>query len=210
MQQRDENTQVSEEILPPDASRSGQNATYVPCDIRNARQNYGVCLHIIKAFEEDRLSESCTDCARAINRNECASMKMRKEELKAGRALYFKQRVVPVKVVSDNSENMAESKVKVDKTSPSYIRGWNAAGQKAKTPPSSSVKRSRPAPVKTVPGTASKPKAKEKQSEMADLINQMVAEESVKAPVGPEKTVSAAESRRMKAREMARRMRGGK
>lgn len=55
MQQRDENTQVSEEILPPDASRSGQNATYVPCDIRNARQNYGVCLHIIKAFKKTGL-----------------------------------------------------------------------------------------------------------------------------------------------------------
>lgn len=125
-QQRVEEKQVD---LPPSASRSGKNTTYIGCDVRHSRQNYGVCLFVIQAYDEDRLDKNMSECARAITGGYCTAEKMRQEEKEAGKALYFKEREIKVTVVPDKKEQPVRS---VDKQSPSYLRGWNAVGGKAK------------------------------------------------------------------------------
>lgn len=139
MQQREETT------LPPSASRSGKNTTYIGCDVRHSRQNYGVCLFVIQAYDEDRLDKNMSDCARAITGGYCTAEKMRQEEKEAGKALYFKEREIKVTVVPDKQEQPTRS---VDKQSPSYLRGWNSVGGKAKRPTAAPVSRAKP-PKKT-------------------------------------------------------------
>lgn len=121
---------VEETVLPPSASRSGKNTTYIGCDVRHSRQNYGVCLFVIDAYENDRLDKNMSDCARAITGGYCEASKMHQKEKDAGRALFYKEREIKVTVVPEASERPTHN---IDRNSPSYIRGWNAVGGKPST-----------------------------------------------------------------------------
>lgn len=151
MQQQQRET-TAEQVLPPEASRSGKNATYIGCEVRHARQNYGVCLFVIKAHDENTLDQNMKDCARAITGGYCQAETMRQKEKEAGRALFYKEREIKVAVVADKPEQASRP---VNKNSPSYIRGWNAVSGKTKNAIGSSQ-------ANTTPVCQSKPKPKAK------------------------------------------------
>lgn len=119
-------------VLPVEASMSGRNAFYQFCDARQQQVNYAVCLHTLKAIEEDRLArDQFTDCQRYYCHNTCPAKGMREEERKAGKALYFKER--PRHVYESTKKQAAEdgavSSGKYDMSNPSYARGWAIGGR---------------------------------------------------------------------------------
>lgn len=179
-QQREQESANAEQILPPDASRSGVNTVYVPCAIRNARQHYGVCLNIIKANNEDRLSESCKDCARAILHGNCPSDKMRQEELKAGKALYFVPRVE--RVAKTSNDDGVTTAVNVDRSSESYQRGWNAVGKKSKPVPIRPALKGSTKRAKSQPAVEKDDfkRGLSSNASMTDVVNDMVSQENAK------------------------------
>ncbi|QNK01644.1 hypothetical protein [Dyella telluris] len=85
------NDPINEDKLPMGESRSGSNGYYFWCDQYSGRSNYAVCLHTIEAVLEKRpnLRTSCQD---AICSRTCPAIKMRKEEMQVGHALYFRDR----------------------------------------------------------------------------------------------------------------------
>jgi len=185
---------MSEEIAehyPPSKSCSGSNAYYHFCHIRGGQQNYGVCMHIIKAIEEDRIgSDSFVDCQRACTRDDCQAKKMRAEEIAAGRALYYKERT-NINPSNKRSEREAQegalivSSGKYDMTNPSFARGWNAVGAASKSKiDSPAVSKTRPLPSPT-----SQPKPQKKsgfvEESMADLVNVIARESKAQAAVQP-------------------------
>lgn len=125
-----------ENDLPPEASRSGKNSIYIGCSVRQARQNYGVCLFIVQAYDEDRLNQSMKDCARAMTGNYCEARQMQQEEKAAGKSLYFKERQIKVTVIDDNAKPVKS----IDKNSTSYKRGFNANTSKSKSVSASKAK----------------------------------------------------------------------
>jgi hypothetical protein len=73
---------------PVSASKSGQNTLYHHCAVYDGRSNYAVCLHTIAAVLEKR-AQLRSGCPEAIQNRTCPAMRMRKNELDAGRALYY-------------------------------------------------------------------------------------------------------------------------
>jgi hypothetical protein len=101
-------------------SIGGQNRYTFTCDYVEQKRYYGVCLWLMKSFEEGKLQfdERREDCGTAMKCAKCPAMKMRAEEIAADKAIYY----------TDPENPPAPSTSKVDKTSPSYIRGWNQVG----------------------------------------------------------------------------------
>lgn len=78
------------EIYPAEASEQGCNAFYLDsCEHVGHRPAYAACLKKVELRKHGRLDISYSDCSAAIGKKECRAMKMRKEELAEGRALYF-------------------------------------------------------------------------------------------------------------------------
>lgn len=132
---------ITKDTLPPSASMSGKNTVYIHCDHIGRRSSYGVCLFTIKAFEEGRLSD-LSECASCIQ-NGCSAMKMRSQELEAGRALFFKERTAAPVIPADDSKPARVINGPTQPHNPNYMRGWDAVGgesptkskRPAKTPP---------------------------------------------------------------------------
>lgn len=211
MQQREP---VTTEKLPPEASRSGKNAYYVPCEVVHSRPNYGVCLFVIKAYDEDRLNGSYADCARAIHGGYCEARKAQQEEQKAGRALYYKEREIPTVKIADDTPPEQQPLEKVDKNSASYIRGWNSVtGNKAKPLGHKAAVPNKRKPIKqkSVTPTDELSKGMEAAGSMTDAVNDAAADaqKAVNAVEDTQKKESASQSvleRRNRAKEVARKM----
>lgn len=206
---------VEETVLPPSASRSGKNTTYIGCDVRHSRQNYGVCLFVIDAYENDRLDKNMSDCARAITGGYCEASKMHQKEKDAGRALFYKEREIKVTVVADTSERKPHN---IDKNSPSYIRGWNAVSGKQGTrsvEPVSTTARLAPKKtarkVKTV--DAFEQSLVDGRGDLAKTLTDAAKQETKKVEAKqstPEKTIdtSSNEARIKRAQRIAQLMKG--
>ena len=203
--------QAEEIIYPPEKSMSGSNTTYIGCEVRNARQHYGICLYRLRNV--DRGEETEVGCARAMNGNYCQAKTMRAEEQAAGRALYYVERKIPVRIVKDDSDEVSTAaSANIDKSSASYQRGWAAVG--AKTVPT----RLKPSTRAVKP--VAKPKPVKPQSDfekgmnatggVVDAINDAAKEarEESKPKVETKPITSEREERLRKAREAALRMRG--
>lgn len=112
------------EKIPLRVSMGGDNAYYFWCELHEGQRAYGVCLSLMKAYKDGNLVADSADiydsCAAAFKRSKCPAMKMRKEEVTAGHALFFKQRIKRGASFSEAGESKA-----VDKSSESYKRGWN-------------------------------------------------------------------------------------
>jgi hypothetical protein len=103
-----------------DKSIGGQNRYTFTCDYVEQKRYFGVCLWLIKSFEEGKLQYDTRreDCGTAMKCGKCPAVKMRAEEIAANKAIYY----------TDPQNPPAQASIKVDKTSPSYIRGWNMVG----------------------------------------------------------------------------------
>lgn len=90
---REEEKFEDNEIYPAEASEQGCNAYYLPgCEIAGHRPAYAACLKKIADRKNGRLTTSLSECSAAIGKKECPAMRMRKEELVEGRAIYFLNR----------------------------------------------------------------------------------------------------------------------
>lgn len=156
---------------------AGNNTVYCHCQTLNKRNNYGVCLFTVKAFEEAKLSHD-SDCYGAINSGSCEARRLRQQERDAGRALFFKKREIPVTVVSDNKE------IRVNRESDAYRRGWMRGGVTSKQPAGLSSPKAKPITQAPTP----KPKKEEGFSIKGSLS------EAVTAAVKMESSSKAAQS----------------
>lgn len=179
---------VTTEMLPPEASMAGTNTVYCHCQALNKRNNYGVCLFTLKAFEEAKLSGD-SDCYQTINSGSCEARRLRQQERDAGRALFFKKREIQVTVVTEQRE------IRVDRDSESYKRGLSRAV---------ATKRSHtPAPTQPIAKTVlPKPKNDDGFSikgSLSDAVNAAVRMESSVKPSSPKKSLSLLERARIAA-----------
>lgn len=186
------------DLYPVEFSRSGSNAHYHFCPIRGCQQSYGVCMHILDAIKEDRLTkDSFVDCQRAYLRDDCEAKRMRAEEIAANRSIYYKPRT-NLNPVNTRPERDAQDKAlvissgKYDMSNPSFARGWNMAGgdsEKSGRPinkaPSGGA---RPAPPKAAPP---KPKSGFIEESMADLVNVIASEKPKAAEAKPKAAAPA-------------------
>ena len=169
-------------IVPVEMSRSGRNATYFFCHRRQQQVSYAVCLHTLKAIEENRIAgSSFEECSRAYVHNDCYAKNMLKEERAAGHALYYKERILatPTKsVVVDG----AKSSGKYDMSNPSYARGWAIGGREGYSTDKPVPKRTVVKPTRNI-GPVKKSGFVEEG--MADVVNALMKEHETKkaAPV---------------------------
>lgn len=78
------------EIYPVEASAQGHNSYYLAnCEHVGHRPAYCACLKKVAERKNGRLDTQYSECSAAIGKKECVAMKMRKEEIAEGRALYF-------------------------------------------------------------------------------------------------------------------------
>jgi hypothetical protein len=83
---------VDEMVYPPKMSEGGINAYYLDdCAVVGHRPNYAVCLNKVNALKRDGTLRG-SECETAIRHKTCKALALRKEELKAGRAIYFVHR----------------------------------------------------------------------------------------------------------------------
>lgn len=86
------------EQQPVTASADGQRNAYIhSCDALKQRRHYAVCLHLCSERKGGRLDIIYSDCSALIGKKTCPALKMRKEEIEAGHAIYFEERrkIVP-------------------------------------------------------------------------------------------------------------------
>lgn len=82
--------------IPVEASADGKrNAWMIHCGVVQHVKAYCVCIHLCKQRKEGRLPTQYSDCSAAIGKKECPALKMRKEELAEGHAIYFRERNTP-------------------------------------------------------------------------------------------------------------------
>lgn len=82
-----------DEVYPVSASALPSNAHHIhACRIIGQSQPYAACLKRINDCEAGLIQEAYTECRRAIGGPACDAWKMRGEEVKAGRALYYLNR----------------------------------------------------------------------------------------------------------------------
>lgn len=63
------------------------------CDIVMHSKNYATCLHLIDTRASGKLETLYSECSVAISKKRCPALAMRKEEVNAGHAIYFKERI---------------------------------------------------------------------------------------------------------------------
>ena len=99
--------QVNRDItIPPEASADGKrNAWTIHCGVVQHAKAYCVCIHLCKQRKEGRLPTQYSDCSAAIGKKECPALKMRKEELAEGHAIYFRERVNAVADIEQKAKS---------------------------------------------------------------------------------------------------------
>jgi hypothetical protein len=85
---------MEQQINGVDASADGKrNAYSFACSVVGYRPNFSVCLHLMTQRKLGRLNVNYATCSAAIGNKTCPAIKMRKEELDKGQAIYFVERV---------------------------------------------------------------------------------------------------------------------
>jgi hypothetical protein len=81
-------------LEPIESSADGKrNAFHHHCAIVQGNKPYAVCLHLCEKRKQKALPVIYSDCSAAIGRKACPALKMRKEEIEKGHAIYFKERL---------------------------------------------------------------------------------------------------------------------
>lgn len=168
-------------IYPVEMSQSGRNSYYQFCEHRQQQVSYAVCLHTIKANNENRLrKDDFTECQRALCHGTCPAHALRQEELEANHALYYVPRRESVVFTSKETapkDDGSKSSGKYDLNNESYARGWAQVGSKIHGEPR------KPRPAYTPP--PAKPKSHFIEASMADVITQMAKEDRAKPKPPP-------------------------
>lgn len=82
--------EAREQNHPVDASLGGDNAFYLGhCGVVDHRPPYAMCMKHVADRKEGRLDSRWAACSAAVGNKTCAAIKLRKEELAAGKALYY-------------------------------------------------------------------------------------------------------------------------
>jgi hypothetical protein len=153
---------MSDQKLPISMSAGGDNTVHIHCVFIEQQKAYAACLHIQNLYKTDPDNVLYSDCFRGIERDRCAAVGMRKEEVEAGKALHYEPQ---------SDANILISK---HKDSPEYARGWNRTGGKIDDLPSK--------PMNSTPSyTKPKPVEKSGQYDAMDLskvVTEMAAEET--------------------------------
>jgi hypothetical protein len=96
-----------DEIYTIEKSAEGTNAYYCDyCNVAGYRPNYASCLRRIKDAEKGELSTVEASCGTAIKRGICPSLELQREEVKAGKALYYLNRIKMRQNQHDNADVM--------------------------------------------------------------------------------------------------------
>lgn len=96
-------------ILPPEVSGDGKrNAYHHQCAIIGNQQAYASCVDKLARRKHGALPVIFSDCSAAIGKKVCPAIAMRKEELAAGKAIYFieRQRFTGLSVLIDKAKEM--------------------------------------------------------------------------------------------------------
>jgi hypothetical protein len=110
------------------SSAMANNMQELDCDTRESKVKYMICLNILKALKEKRLS-GFESCVVKIKKGDCPALKMRKEEIEKGEPIYFQPREeVAKKVHVENKETDPELK-----ETDAYKRGANLVSNTAKS-----------------------------------------------------------------------------
>lgn len=160
-------------IYPPEKSMSGRNSTYRFCEARGQSAAYAVCLHTLKAIDENRLdSNQAIDCQRAYCHGQCVAADMRKEEIAAKQALYYVERraVIINGPAKEETADHNKSSGKYDLNNESYARGWAQVGSKIH----GEARQKRPAYV-----PPPKPKSGFVEHDAAAVLNSMMEKKDV-------------------------------
>jgi len=179
------------EKIPVGMSAGGDNAYYHNCNHVQHSKAYAACLHINARYKDGSLDkELYNDCATAIRREGCPAVRMRKEEIEKGEALYYKPRKdakIPI--------------VKIDKSSLSYAKGWNQVGGKSDNLPAN----------KPPTNQIVKPKAEKKEGLQARNVDYSeVINKTIKEQKSPEEEKSSKQTKPLTLAEIAAQMRGDK
>lgn len=157
---------------PLEASTWGKNAFYHHCRVTEQRRNFAACMNILLAIRDKRINEGSDygGCVNAVKNGNCPAVAMRKEEIAAGHAIYYKERQIPVSIIeADPQPDVTGPRYP---NHPSYMRGWASAGSKKSRP--NDFK-----PAQTVvKATPKKPQGEDFSdiTTVADAINQAVKE----------------------------------
>lgn len=105
-----------DEVYPATVSAGGNNAYYLTgCELVGHRPSYCVCLNKIKAYERDRTLRGL-QCESEIRDKVCPAIKMRDQELAAGKALFFVNRT---KLMAFNDEQARIERDRIVASKPS-------------------------------------------------------------------------------------------
>jgi len=105
-----------------DKSMGNQNRHSFWCDDLQQRRMYGGCLYLVDAYKAKRITatDSSQNCAIAMSRGQCNALKMRDEEIAAGKSIYFIEAQAKPERVGSVADMTGDE---------SYQRGWNQVGK---------------------------------------------------------------------------------
>lgn len=115
---------MTEASAPIERSEQTDNVYTFWCDFHEQRRYYRSCLYLIARAKAGVYKAESSDersCANAIKRgcSACLALKMRQEEVEKGRSFYYLQRQGTL-----DRPRKPESEIRIDKSSPSYRRGF--------------------------------------------------------------------------------------
>lgn len=187
-----------------DKSIGGNNRHTFWCESHQQMRFYGTCLNLKDAYENGRIKPDTShpqgDCATAMCKGNCVAIKMREEEIAAGKSLYFKEAQIRTERIVRETEGNDES----------YLRGWNQVGR------SLGKEEKKMTVSKPVEKTVSQPQKKSeieiKTVDMAALITKEVRAEQARSPkeqiiAMKRQIVSIAKTDPSRAREMLAKLR---
>lgn len=156
----------------------GVNRFYFHCQPTDNGMSYGVCRHIIQAFQEKRLA-GFNECVPHLENGNCPAMKMLAAETEAGHAIFYVKGRTPEERVRDKERQeqaIKDARTKSEKEWAARIEERKAARReeeeryRAEHPEEAA-----PAPTPTMPGSGS----------YADAINAALAEAEEVKPAAP-------------------------
>lgn len=84
----------TDKTISVEASLDGKrNAFHHRCNAVGHSRPYAVCLNLCAKRKKGALSTSYSECSAIIGKKECPALRMRKEEIAAGYAIYFIERI---------------------------------------------------------------------------------------------------------------------
>lgn len=85
---------IPQDDRPIEDSANGKTNAYSHyCGSVMHSKNYAVCLHLIEERKQGRLNPQYADCSASIGKKVCPAIAMRKQEVEAGKALFFTERI---------------------------------------------------------------------------------------------------------------------